>query len=91
MLVQLAVRYPKTSNVSSPSRTARIEQGSHRSGGIGRGGMFWQLFVLDRLGSKADAANAELKRIRQDAVEYISSIQSTEKRSTRTTTIESNR
>jgi regulator of extracellular matrix RemA (YlzA/DUF370 family) len=53
--------------------------------------MFWQLFVLDRLGSKADAANAELKRIRQDAVEYISSIQSTEKRSTRTTTIESNR
>jgi hypothetical protein len=28
--------------------------------------MFWQLFVLDRLGSKADAANAELKRIRQE-------------------------
>jgi hypothetical protein len=26
MLVQPAVRYPKTSNVSSPSRTARIEQ-----------------------------------------------------------------
>src|SRR5215472_16216255 len=26
MLVQLAVCYPKTSNVSSPSRTARIEQ-----------------------------------------------------------------
>jgi hypothetical protein len=26
MLVQPAVCYPKTSNVSSPSRTARIEQ-----------------------------------------------------------------
>jgi hypothetical protein len=26
MLIQAAVCYPKTSNVSSPSRTARIEQ-----------------------------------------------------------------
>src|SRR5215475_12017074 len=37
MLVQPAVRYPKTSNVSSPSRTARIEQVAIGSAFVGRG------------------------------------------------------